>query len=77
MTELNEKLVKYCSDGKSVEKIKGLIKKGADIHYLNDRSFIYSCWFGRMEIVKFLLENRANIHAQDDKVIQYIITHFQ
>ena len=55
----------------SVETIKMLVEKGADIHAKDDYALSYSAGNGHLEIVKYLIEKGANIHARYDAPLRY------
>lgn len=42
------------------------LEVGADIHAKDDQALTWSAENGRLEIVKYLVENGANIHAKDN-----------
>ena len=42
------------------------MERGADIQAFDNKHLIYTSWRGEIEIVKYLVEHGANIHAQDD-----------
>ena len=59
-------------------------QQGGDLHLENDSAFCYSAAFGHLQVVQFLLENGADIHArcdlalrssEDFAVVQYLIQH--
>ena len=55
----------------TVDTFKYFIEEDIDIHVQNDYAFQYACETGNLELVKFWVDNNADIiHADDDLALQ-------
>lgn len=62
-TEIDMALVEAVRKG-DLEKVKDLLKNGADIHYMYDEPVRMAALDNKLEILKYLVEKGANIHEQ-------------
>jgi len=67
--QLNEQLLRASWDG-DLDKVKDLIKQGADVHYKNDIAAEKASISGHLEVLKYLNENGADILASNDYVLR-------
>jgi len=51
-----------------------LIENGANIHARNDQALSFAISFGYLEVVKYLVENGANINVSD---FLFAVKHFE
>jgi len=56
-----------------LEGVKSALKRGADIHNINEYPLRYACDQNQYEIAKYLLENGANVHAKTEYCLRYVI----
>lgn len=66
----NNKPLLWASRNGSLDVLKYLHMKGADIRNNNDKAFRLACEYGHFEIVKYLHENGAHIRALNDYSIR-------
>ncbi len=55
--------------------VEYLIKKGADVHAVNDRALRFAAREGHLAVVQYLVSQGANIHAYDDAAVNFAATH--
>lgn len=67
--ERNEDLLMAIRYG-HLNKVKNLIRRGADIEYDNGRPLALASFYGHYFIAKYLVENGANIHLNDDAALR-------
>jgi ankyrin repeat protein len=60
---INEALVNFAHNG-DISFVEELIDMGGDIHYMNDEAVNWSCGFGRLEMVKYLLKKGATLDVK-------------
>ena len=82
--KLNQQLFENIAN---LEKVKYLIRQGADIHAEYDYAFLLASGKGHLETVKYLVEHGANIHAEYDyaflmasdnghlEIVKYLVRH--
>ena len=70
MSDLDKQLIEASKKG-DLDKVKHLVKNGADIHTQDDYVLIWSAIYGHLDVVKYLVENGANIHTQDDYALRW------
>jgi ankyrin repeat protein len=54
----------------SVDDVRELLEKGANVHINNDYTLRWASRDGHLEIVKLLIEKGADVHAKDDEAIR-------
>jgi hypothetical protein len=64
------KLIEGSTDN-NLKLIKRAVKEGADIHWHNDFTLQNAAWYGHYNIVKFLLNAGADVHADDDRALKW------
>ena len=62
---LNKDFIQACRVG-DLDKVKSLLKRGADIHEFEDWALRSAARDGHLDVVKYLVEQGAHIHALDD-----------
>lgn len=72
MTSPEEELI-IAASKRETQKVKALLKAGANIHYKDDDPLQQACWAGHTEVVKILLENGANVHAEENEALKHAI----
>ena len=69
---INNRFVKS-SKNNYLQMVKLLIKKGANIHWEQDKALIQASRNGHLQMVKLLIELGANIHASNNWAMIYAI----
>jgi len=71
LNDVNKALYIACHKG-YLDIMKWLLIEGADIHHENEKCFITACSSGKINIVKYLIENdfAINIHANNEKAFK-------
>jgi ankyrin repeat protein len=57
----------------NLDYVKFLIKRGWDIHYLDDLALCWACRNARDKVVKFLIDSGANVHANEEYPIKWAV----
>ena len=65
----------FCSYGGHVPAAELLLARGANIHYESDLALYYAAFGGQLEMVAFLLDNSADLHAGNDGGMAHFIWH--
>jgi ankyrin repeat protein len=55
----------------SLELVKFLVEKGANVQADDNYTLIYAFYNGNLEVIKFLVEKGANIQADDNYALRY------
>lgn len=71
--ELNEELLHGCTNcGFDVasELLLSCLKRGADVHYLDDEALMLACKYGKIANVELLLEYGADVMAKNGQALE-------
>jgi len=74
MNTLNEQLIEASKKG-DLNKVKGCIKDGADVHFYFDDAFCWAANNGHFDVVKYLVEEcGADVHVRNDSAVCFAAT---
>lgn len=69
----NKLLIRSC-EFKYLKGIETALKRGANIHCIDDIAIAWTTFNGDFESTKYLLKHHSNIHSNDNRVLKYSLT---